>query len=274
MKQPTVLNLEYYKSLLTPRVREAHKGLFGHVLIVGGDYGMPGAVRLAAEAALRCGAGRVSVATRSEHLDVIACGRPEIMVHGINSAQGLEPLLAKATTIVIGPGLGQSPWSKGLFYKVLEAPQAKIVDADGLNWLAQNPSTSSHWVLTPHVGEAARLLQTEIDAIQMNRAQAVYQLQEKYNGVVILKGADSLICTEKTLRVCQAGNPGMASGGMGDVLSGVIGALLAQGLNLQQAAELGVCLHANAGDLAAQAYGERGLLAMDLMFYLHKLVNL
>lgn len=273
MKTPTLLNLKNYKNLLAPRARDAHKGLFGHVLIVGGDYGMPGAVHLAAEAALRCGAGRVSVTTRPEHIGVVASGRPEIMIYGISSAQELEPLLAKSTIIVIGPGLGQSSWSEDLFYKALNAPQAKVVDADGLNLLAQNPSVFSNWVLTPHAGEAARLLKTEITTIQMNRTQAVYQLQAKYNGVVILKGADSLVCTENTLSMCQAGNPGMASAGMGDVLSGVIGALLAQDLSLQQAAELGVCLHANAGDMAAQVFGERGLLAMDLMPYLHKLVN-
>jgi hydroxyethylthiazole kinase-like uncharacterized protein yjeF len=273
MNQPTLLDLKSYKSLLAPRVRKAHKGLFGHVLVVGGNYGMPGAVRLAAEAALRCGAGLVSVATRSKHVGVIACGRPEIMVHGIENAQDLELLVAQSTVIVVGPGLGQTTWSKDLFYSVLAAPQVKVIDADALNLLAQNPSHSSNWVLTPHLGEAARLLRSEIALLQMNRIQAVWQLQKKYNGVVILKGADSLVCTANTLKQCQAGNPGMASGGMGDVLSGVIGALLAQGLNLQQAAELGVCLHAKAGDLAAQALGERGLLAMDLMPFLHQLVN-
>lgn len=269
----SLLQLSDFASLLLPRPREAHKGLFGHVLVVGGYYGMAGAVRLAAESALRVGAGLVSVATVPEHVGAVLCGRPEIMVHGIKKAKELKPLLDKATVIVVGPGLGQSAWSRSLLNVILQSPMPKVVDADALNLLAQQPHASQQWILTPHVGEAARLLQCSRDAIQANRAGSARQLQRQYGGVIVLKGAGSLVCTADLLSLCEAGNPGMASGGMGDVLSGVIGGLLAQQLSLQQGAELGVCLHACAGDLVAKQHGERGMLAMDLMPFLTKLVN-
>lgn len=269
----SVINLKHFKSLLYPRPRDAHKGLFGHVLIIGGDYGMAGAVKLAGEAALRVGAGLVSIATRPEHTSAIVSGRPELMCHGIKEAKELKPLLAKASVIVLGPGLGQSAWSKQLFKTVLNTPQPKIIDADGLNLLAKQPKKSNHWILTPHPGEATRLLNITSKDIQSDREKAVKQLQQKYDGVIVLKGAGSLVCSANSLSICQAGNPGMASGGMGDVLSGVIGGLLAQQFTLQQAAELGVCIHAHAGDLAAQQHDERGMLASDLMPYLRELMN-
>jgi NAD(P)H-hydrate epimerase len=271
--RPTPIHLADFKSLLAPRPRDAHKGLFGHVLVIGGDYGLAGAIRLAGEAALRVGAGLVSIATRPEHVAAIVSGRPEIMAHGIKKTSELKPLLAKATVIILGPGLGQSPWSQQLLKQALAAPQPKVIDADALNLLALQPKQSANWVLTPHPGEAARLLNSSTAFIQADRTTAAKQLQQKYQGVIVLKGAGSLVCTATTLSLCQAGNPGMASGGMGDVLSGVIGGLIAQQFNLRHAAELGVCLHAGAGDLAAAQAGERGLIASDLMLYLHKLIN-
>lgn len=273
MTEPNLIKLDTYKSLLAPRARDAHKGCFGHVLIVGGNSGMAGAVRLAGEAALRVGAGLVSVATKPEHVTAIVSGCPEIMVHGIKKPKELKKLANKATVIVIGPGLGQTAWSKKLFEQTLALPQPKIIDADGLNLLAKNPKKSAEWILTPHPAEAARLLNNSVEYIQNDRIHAVRQLQQTYGGTAILKGAGSLIATEKSLSICHAGNPGMASGGMGDVLSGVIGGLLAQGLLPQQAAELGVYLHAYAADLAAAQLGERGLIARDLLPYLHQLVN-
>lgn len=275
-QNPSLLTLDAFKSLLSPRPRDAQKGLFGHVLLAGGYTGMVGAVCLAGEAALRTGAGLVSVMTLPEHVAVIANRSPEIMVYGLKNnkdIKNLNSLFIKSTVIVIGPGLGQTKWSKQLFEKIISLPHPKIIDADGLNLLAQYPQKSEKWILTPHPGEAARLLHCTTEDIQADRINSVSQLQAAYGGVVILKGAGSLICTPNTLSLCRAGNPGMASGGMGDVLSGVIGSLVAQRVTLQQAAELGVCLHASAGDLAAQQLGERGLVASDLMPYLHKLVN-
>jgi NAD(P)H-hydrate repair Nnr-like enzyme with NAD(P)H-hydrate dehydratase domain len=247
-----LITIDSFKSLLSPRPRDAHKGLFGHVLIVGGNYGMAGAVRLAGESALRTGAGLVTVATQPEHIVAVMSERPEIMAHGVKNARNLKPLLAKATVIVVGVGLGQISWSKRLLKQVLCSSQPKVIDADALNLLAKQPEKSEKWILTPHPGEAARLL----------------------SGVIVLKGACSLVCTSNSLSICKAGNPGMASGGMSDVLSGIIAGLLAQQFNLQQAAELGVYLHASAGDLVAKQRGERGMLASDLMPYLSNVINL
>lgn len=271
--QPASIQFDDFKQLLTPRARDAHKGLLGHALIVGGNHGMTGAARLAAEAALRVGAGLVSVATRLESITAIISERPEIMAHAVKTAKDLIPLIKKASIIVLGTGLGLSYWSKQLFTRVLTAPQIKVLDADALNLLAKQTIKSDRWILTPHPGEAARLLDCTIKAIQANRIKAVKALQKQYGGVVVLKGAHSLVCTAKSLRICLEGNPGMASGGMGDVLSGVIGGLLAQHFTLQQAAECGVYLHATAGDKAAQLKGERGLLASDLLAYLRELIN-
>ncbi|MFZ0219911.1 MAG: NAD(P)H-hydrate dehydratase [Candidatus Aquirickettsiella sp.] len=273
MIQPTSLQFDDFKELLIPRPRDAHKGLYGHALIVGGNYGMTGAVRLAGEAALRVGAGLVSVATRTEFVAGIISERPEIMAYTIKTGKDLLPLIKMANVIVLGTGLGQTRWSHHLLKSVLNTPQNKVLDADALNLLAKQPKKSNNWILTPHPGEAARLLGSSVKAIQSNRIKAVKTLQKQYGGVVVLKGAGSLVCTNKSLRICLAGNPGMASGGMGDVLSGVIGGLLAQHFTLQQAAECGVYLHATAGDKAAAQSGERGLLASDLLVYCRALIN-
>lgn len=266
------------KSLLTsiflPRARDAHKGDFGHVLIIGGDHGMGGAVRLSAEAALRVGAGLVSVATRPEHLTLVSATCPEIMCHSIEKASELEPLLEKASVIILGPGLGQSKWSRQLFELAIAYDLPKVVDADALNLLSESMETQHRWVLTPHPGEAARLLQEKIESIQANRIESANALANRFGGVVVLKGADSIVQMENELpSVCPYGNPGMATAGMGDVLSGVIGGLLAQHIELLFAAKIGVLLHALAGDEAAKTSGERGLIATDLMPHLHRLVN-
>lgn len=262
------------------RNRCAHKGVYGHVLIVGGDKGFIGAARLAAEAALRTGAGLVSIATRTEHSSIISLTRPELMCHGVANGVQLLPLLKKASVIVIGPGLGQSEWAKDLLITAILARKLMVIDADALNILANTLSarhtlvlTPSTCVLTPHTGEAARLLVTTTSVIQQDRFAAVHNIQRKYSGVAVLKGAGTLIASEDDLAISTTGNPGMASGGMGDVLSGIIGALLAQGLPLKDAAQQGVFLHGLAADLAVEKDGERGLLASDLMPYLRELVN-
>jgi NAD(P)H-hydrate epimerase len=271
--QPTPLDAKTLR-YLSPRPVDAHKGLFGHALVIGGDCGMAGAVRLAAEAAARVGAGLVSLATRPEHLALINAARPELMCHGVQRADDLSSLIARATVIVIGTGLGQSSWSEELFNFILTTTQPKIIDADGLNLLARQPCKLDDWILTPHVGEAARLLACTAADIQNDRLRAVENLQQKFGGVIVLKGAGTLIAAAENIpAVCKRGNPGMASGGMGDVLSGVIGGLVAQKLSLRHAAELGVYIHARAGDEAARLHGERGLLALDLMPFLQKLVN-
>lgn len=262
------------RPLKSPRERNAHKGMYGHVLIVGGGRGMPGAVVLAAHAALRVGAGCVTVATRPEYAQQSLYGIPEVMVSGVNSGDDLTPLLAKATVCVIGPGLGEDEWAQELYQRVLSTNLPLLVDASALRLLAASPTQRGNWVLTPHPGEAAALLACTHQEVQNQRQSAVIRLQEHYLGTIVLKGHGTLILDhEQHLSLCEAGNPGMATAGMGDVLSGVIGGLIAQGIALSDAAQLGVWLHATAGDNAAKIRGERGLMASDLMPFLQHLSN-
>lgn len=273
------LNLSECLSSLPPRKRAANKGDFGHVLIVGGDYGMGGACRMAGEAALRAGAGLVSIATRPENAFAITAGRPELMCHGITEATDLTSLLARATVVAIGPGLGRTIFAQNLLDKVLETSLPLVVDADALNLLSMNPKSRDNWILTPHVGEAARLLKTTIADIAVDRVRAIGLLQKQYHGVMVLKGAGSLVLgpasglgSSITPDISEAGNPGMATAGMGDVLTGLIAALVAQHLTLLQAARLGVIVHATAGDKAAKN-GERGLVASDLFQCIRECLN-
>ncbi len=255
------------------RHRCAHKGDNGHVLLVGGDAGFSGAIRLAAEAALRTGAGLVSVATRSVHSAVINLGRPEIMSHAVEDVQSLQKLLEKASVVVLGPGLGQSDWSRTLFSRVLAANKQCVVDADGLNLLAEHPLKKSDWVLTPHPGEAARLLALSTKDVARDRFSAVRSLQQRYGGICLLKGAGTLIKGDQDLYISTTGNPGMATGGMGDVLAGMIGALLAQGFGHERAVRGAVYKHGLAADRLAVRQGERGLLASDLFPMIRNMVN-
>lgn len=272
------LGLQGMMAKLMPRSRDAHKGGFGHVMVIGGDHGFGGATAMAAEAALRTGAGLVSVATRPEHVSAILARRPELMVKGVTSGQELVPLLNAPTVLVIGPGLGRSPWSEQMLQQAVSTGLPMVVDADALNIISQDrviPHPSGkNWVMTPHPGEAARLLGISNAEVQADRFSAVRALHKKFKAAVVLKGAGSLVCTsqDSPIGVCDAGNPGMASGGMGDVLSGIVGALLAQGLHSEIALPMAVCLHAEAADIAA-TNGERGLLATDLFDPLRQLVN-
>ncbi len=274
--QPTPIELKQWLHHLAPRVRDAHKGDFGHTWLFGGYKGLSGAIRMAAEAALRVGAGRVSVVTHPEHAPTLNATRPELMVHGcaINqTAPSLATLISQASVLVLGPGLGLVPWSHYIFEQVVATELPMVIDADGLNLLAPAPSYATERVLTPHPGEAARLLQTDVPAIQANRLQAAQAIVEQYGGVCVLKGAGTIIAAEQGSWQCQLGNPGMASAGMGDVLSGMIAGFISQGIPVTDAAILGAALHASAADQAALAQGERGLLATDLMPYLQTLVN-
>jgi len=252
----------------------ANKGNYGHVLVIGGGQGMAGAVHLAGAAALRAGAGLVSVATHAEHVGALNAGRPELMAHGVDGPQALRPLLERADTLALGPGLGQSAWSHALWLTALDARKPLVLDADGLNLLAKEPRRfTAPTVLTPHPGEAARLLGRSVEAVERDRFAAARELAARFDAVVVLKGAGSLVADPNgRLDVCPWGNPGMASGGMGDLLTGIVAAMLAQGCDAWQAARLGVGLHARAGDLAA-CEGERGLLASDLLLPLRRLGN-
>ena len=228
---------------------------------------------MAGEAALRMGAGLVTIATNQIHADFLNINRPELMCHGVACAQDLAVLINKATVVVIGPGLGQSAWAQELFDTVLMSHKPLVIDADGLNLLAKASRSHTNWILTPHPGEAARLLSCKTLEIQQDRFSAISALQSKYNGVIVLKGAGTLIASDHECIVSSTGNPGMASGGMGDVLAGVIAGLLAQGESLLDAAQHGVYGHGYAADLAIQVDGERGLLASDLMPYIKQWIN-
>ena len=256
------------------RPRDAHKGDLGHVLVVGGASGFSGAARLAGEGALRVGAGLVSVATHPAHAAVLNLGRPELMVAAVTTPGDLAPLLARATVVAIGPGLGQGPWGRELLPPVLAAGKPLVLDADALNWLAQHAMRREDWVLTPHPGEAARLLGCSPAEVQADRFSAVRRLRDAFGGTLVLKGAGTLVmgAGRRPPGVCSQGNPGMASGGSGDVLTGMVAAFLARGLAAEDAAEAAVCLHAAAGDAAARA-GEQGMLASDLIAAIRPTLN-
>lgn len=257
------------------RPRNAHKGMFGSVLCVGGEHGMGGAVLLSGESALRCGAGLVSLATRAAHVPAALARRPELMAHAVDSPQELHPLLVRSDVVALGPGLGQSAWSQALQSQVMQSGKPLVVDADALNLLSlRAQSLPADSIVTPHPGEAARLLGISSAEVQANRYAAVRLLCEIFDCVVVLKGAGTLVAAPGELpRVIAAGNPGMSVGGMGDVLTGCIAALRAQGLAPFEAASAGALLHAMAGDVAVHEHGERGLLPADLFAPMRRLAN-
>lgn len=258
---------------LPARRANAHKGDSGHVLCVGGNLGSGGAVMLASEAALRAGTGLASVATRALHVAPLLARLPEAMVHAVDDAGDLAPLLARATVVAIGPGLGQDDWAHELWRQVRAAGLPLVVDADALNLLAAAPQPLPGAILTPHPGEAARLLGTSTAQVQADRFAAAQAMADRFQAVVVLKGAGSIVAAPgQRPRVIAAGNPGMAVGGMGDLLTGIIAALRAQGLDAFDAASNGALLHGLAGDRAASD-GQRGLLPTDLLAPLRSLVN-
>ena len=272
-QQPSAKLLGIDDVVLPPRNQSAHKGNFGHVLVIGGEKGYQGAARLAAEAAMRVGSGLVSIATRQSHASMMSLTRPEIMCHGVECSGELSELSQRATVITIGPGLGQSSWGREMLTTIFQHSLPVVIDADALNLLAKQSSFRDNWILTPHPGEAARLLGKTVKEVQRDRIATATAIQKQYGGICVLKGSGSAVFEKGTLPgICPLGNPGMATGGMGDVLSGVIAGLLAQGLTLGKAARFGTVIHSAAADFAAKP-GERGLLAGDLMAHLRKLVN-
>lgn len=263
-----------------------HKGDHGHLLIIGGDYGMAGACRIAGEAALRTGSGLVSIATRKENVNAITGTRPELMVHAVDSPDELDPLLKKATAIAIGPGLGTGQWGRALLDKIsrfmkLQPDSAEpnvhcVIDADALNIMARRNLVIQNQdiIYTPHYGEACRLLKytSESPSEDTDLFSMIRTLRGKYYGIFVLKGAGTLISLQHDTAICPYGNEGMASAGMGDCLTGIIGALLAQNLSVTEAAQVGVCLHAKAGDLAALE-GKNGMIVSDLFPKIRQLLN-
>ncbi|MCG8707614.1 bifunctional ADP-dependent NAD(P)H-hydrate dehydratase/NAD(P)H-hydrate epimerase [Brenneria sp. 4F2] len=258
---------------LTPRRPGAHKGDNGRLLIVGGNDGMGGAVFMAGEAALRSGSGLVRVLTHEQYLSALLSARPELMAQAL-TAESLRRGLEWADIIVIGPGLGQDEWGKNALRLAENCNKPMLWDADALNLLAIDPHKRQNRLLTPHPGEAARLLNCRVSDIESDRLLAAQKLVKRYGGVVVLKGAGTVIAGEPgQLAIADVGNPGMATGGMGDVLSGIIGGLLAQKLSLYDAACAGCVVHGAAADWLAEQRGTRGMLATDLMPVLSRYVN-
>ncbi|MNZ49670.1 Bifunctional NAD(P)H-hydrate repair enzyme Nnr [compost metagenome] len=251
---------------LAPRPRAAHKGLYGHLLVIGGDSGMGGAALLAGESALRCGAGLVSLATREQYVASALARRPELMAHGVVSSSDLLRLAQRADVLVVGPGIGRNAWGRCLVSAAASLDKTQVWDADALNLLAEEAVTrpTQSWVITPHPAEAARLLGRSTAEVQADRPAAARELANRYQAVVVLKGVGSLIAApDGRLTLCSHGHPAMAGAGLGDVLSGMIGALLAQKMETFEAACLAVWLHARAGESLGGT--GRGLAASDLL---------
>ena len=272
LPEPHVLRAETL-ARLPARAPDAHKGQFGHVLLIGGDRGFGGSIMLSAQAALRCGAGLVSLATRPEHVPGALTRLPEVMTLGVSSANQLMGVLAHASVLVVGPGLGQAPWGRSLFSAAAQAKILQVWDADALNLLSNaGLELASGSVITPHPGEAARLLGISTEQVQADRPAAARALVKKYSVVCVLKGAGSLIAgVDGELAICNHGHPAMATAGLGDVLAGVLGALLAQGMSAFDAACLAVWLHARAGE--QQGILGRGLAASDLIPAIRQLLE-
>jgi hydroxyethylthiazole kinase-like uncharacterized protein yjeF len=266
---------------LPPRRRNSHKGSFGWVLGVGSNKGMSGALRLCGEAALRSGAGKVTLATHPAHADLLNLACPELMVRGVERAEQLQNLLQQVDVVVTGTGLGQESWSEELFRVCMKTRARVVLDADGLNILAglfaemaDGDLPLGNWILTPHPAEAGRLLGIQASEVQQDRVTRAQELAQRFNAVVVLKGCGTVIADQDgRYAICPLGNPGMASAGSGDVLAGVIAALLAQGLSLWEAAVTGVVAHARAGDITASLRGERGMLASDITQQLPTVLN-
>jgi ADP-dependent NAD(P)H-hydrate dehydratase / NAD(P)H-hydrate epimerase len=260
---------------LPRRPRASNKGDFGRVLIVGSGSGMPGAARMAGEASLRVGAGLVTVAVAPENVAAIAAGRPELICIGVKEEGVLDEALSRADVIAVGPGLGRTPWSRAALRAALTSGKPLVVDADALNLLAESTvATREDWILTPHPGEAGRLLGASTQDVQQDRLATLDRLLDRYHGTVVLKGAGTLVgAAGRTPGLCERGNPGMATAGTGDVLTGTIAGILAQCGDPWVAARVGVLVHAMAGDAAARG-GERGVLASDLLRELPHCVNL
>lgn len=274
--EPFACRIEYnnLKKHIPHRALSANKGNQGHVLIIGaGQSQYGGSVCLAGEAALRSGAGLVSVIVAPESLVRSAHAPSELMIAACDKPTEGQALLERATVLLLGPGLSQSVWAEAWFHHVIKSQLPMVVDADGLNWLAKFPQKLPQAILTPHPGEAARLLQTDIKAIQHNRVESAKALQEKYGATIVLKGAGTVIISQqKKINILAGGFPALATGGTGDVLAGIISALLAQKVPANEAACLAVCVHA----LAAKEQEKKGMLGMiasDLLPTVRLLLN-
>ena len=266
------------KIVLPKRQAFGHKGSYGHVLVVGGHTDMGGAVIMSAEAAFHAGAGKVSVVCHAKHHQAILARSPNIMVRDINALdeKTIQHLLTQIDAVCFGMGLGRDEWAEHVYLEWFNLLNQNshlevVLDADGLWFLAKHPQKlNTHVYATPHSGEAATLLGCKPADVEQDRIAVIQQLQQKYAGQWVLKGAGSLIL-EDELFICTQGNAGMGTGGMGDVLAGMIASLKAQ-FHEQVALHEIVSLHAQAGDLLAEN-GMRGLQAHEMGKMIYKVVN-
>jgi len=266
------LSKEWVQGVVPRRFASAHKGVAGGLLVIGGGVGMAGAPVLAGRAALRSGVGRVTIGCHPDSRIAAACHTPELMVVGLRGPQELTDLLDRSDALVIGPGLGQDAWAQEVYSACRDHDLPKVIDADALNLLSTRPARVPCAVLTPHPGEAGRLGQIGAGNVQRDRPAVAEMIAAQFGDVCVLKGAGTLIAdVEKPALACDRGHSGMATAGMGDVLSGVIGALMAQGLSGYEAAGAGVWIHAVAGERAGKRGGRIGLLATDLERHLREL---
>ncbi len=247
------------------RKADAHKGSAGRVLVIGGNETMEGAALMAGRAAYRAGAGLVSIASVAGCAELICASVPEIRGFPVENVEAIEPMLQECDVAGVGPGLGQDDWAVAMWNAARQSSVRLVVDADALNLLAGQPHRRSDWILTPHPGEAGRLLGISAREVQSDRIGAAHRIVDQYGGICVLKGAGTIIAGGERTWLCDQGNPGMATGGMGDVLTGVICAIWAQGLSAEEAASLGVWLHASAGDDSAAESGAIGMMATDLL---------
>ncbi len=266
-------SLKYWLNKIPQKTASTHKGLNGTAYLIGGNKNMMGAIQLAGTACLKTGAGLVKITSLEEHNLLLTQSQPEFMTYCLEQ---LPQQLKGASCLAIGPGLGQDQWAKQSFKQAIATRVNKVMDADALNLLSKQPEPpeqQANWILTPHPKEAARLLNTTTEEIQSNRPQAVQDLQKQYGGIIALKGNGTLVFDGKKMEVCTAGNAGMAVGGMGDVLTGTILSLLAQGLSLFDAACLGVSLHAHAGDALANKQNQASVIPSDIILTINQLLS-
>ncbi len=254
---------------------DSHKGDYGHLLVIAGNLGFGGAALLSSKAAMKSGAGLVSLATRSDHLQSSLSFCPEVMTKKVDTGQTLENYLNLPSVICLGPGLGKDYWSEQMIFKSIENACKRnipmLIDADGLNLLTKflkKLKLPKKIILTPHLGEAATLLSTSVEAIKKNKVSAAKRISKKFNAVVVLKSQQTLICKGENICICDRANPGMATAGMGDVLSGIISSLVAQKLNLFDASCLGVELHSLAGEAYAKKFNQLSLMPTDIIDFL------
>ena len=281
--KPTVHEFSYkdIKSKLPVRIKDAHKGNHGKLLVVAGDEGYGGAGILTSEAALKTGTGLVKLLTRKSHVSPSLAKNPEVMVCGSDNAQDLEQNFLWPNVFVCGPGMFENYWSEQLLYKLITYAKKNriptLLDAGALRLLTKEPFTKmalpKDIILTPHPGEASSLLGITTEKIQKNRLKTVKDLHTKFGGIIVLKGHGTVIHDGKESYLSSSGGPELAVAGSGDILSGVIGSLMAQGLQPIDAAIAGVALHANAGDFFAKEMGNFGLAASELIPHIRNALN-